>query len=82
METIRTFGRSFWGQAAERALKTAGQAYLLAIAGDATNVLQLHVKEALSAIVGGAVLSLVTSIATAGVGQPDSPSVVKITPAA
>lgn len=76
--TTRTYGRNFWRQAAERAVKTAGQVYLLAIGGDAANVLHLHVKEALGAIFGGALLSLATSIATAPVGQPDSPSAVKV----
>jgi hypothetical protein len=80
----RTFGRNFWRQAVERAVKTAGQAGLLAVGADATNVLSGVVNRPailLGAIGSGFVLSILTSLATAPVGQPDDPSAVaKTTP--
>lgn len=80
----RTFGRNFWRQAVERAIKTAGQAGVLAIGGDIANAIPGLVHRPgilLSAIGGGALLSLLTSIATAPVGEPDDPSAVaKTTP--
>lgn len=80
----RTYGRNFWRQAAERAIKTAGQAGLLAIGADATNVLAGVVNRPsilLGALFGGFTLSILTSLATAPVGEPDDPSAVsKTTP--
>jgi hypothetical protein len=74
--TPTTYGRRFWRDASERALKTAAQAAVLAGAALATNVLDLNTWTALfSAAAGGAVLSLFTSIASAPVGEPDSASV-------
>lgn len=80
----RTFGRNFWRQAVERAVKTAGQAGVLAIGGDVANAIPSLAHRPgvlLSAIGGGALLSLLTSFATARVGEPDDPSAVaKTTP--
>lgn len=78
----RTYGRNFWRQAVERAVKTAGQAGVLALGADATNVLSGVVNRPsvlLGAMAGGFVLSIVTSIATAPVGQPDDPSAIVTT---
>lgn len=77
----RTFGRNFWRQSAERAVKTAAQAVALAIGGDVANVLHVGPGVFVSAAVGGFVLSLVTSVATAPVGQPNDPSAVTKTAA-
>ena len=78
---MRTYGKNFWRQAAERAVKTAAQAVALALGGDVANVLHVGPGVFISAAVGGFVLSLMTSIATAPVGQPDDPSAVaKTTP--
>jgi hypothetical protein len=72
----RVYGRNFWRQAVERAVKTAGQSVALAIGGDAANVLRLSPSVLASAAAGGFVLSLVTSVATAPVGPTDDPSAV------
>jgi r1t holin len=72
----RVYGRNFWRQAAERALKTSAQAVALVVGGDAANVLRVSPGVFASAAVGGFVLSLVTSVATAPVGQPNDPSAV------
>ena len=74
--TPRTFGRNFWRQAGERAFKSAAQAVVGAGILDGVNVLHLDVKIALGTILGGALLSLATSIISAPVGPADSPSTV------
>lgn len=66
----------FWRQAIERAVKTAAQAIGMALVGDGANVLTLNWKVVAGAALTGAVLSLMTSIATAGIGESDSPSAV------
>lgn len=77
----RVYGRNFWRQAFERAVKTAGQAVALALGGDAANVLHVSPSVFASAAAGGFLLSLATSIATAPVGETDDPSAVaKTTP--
>ncbi len=76
---MRTYGRNFWRQAAERAIKTAAQAGLLAVGADATNVLAGVVNRPtilLGAIGSGFLLSLLTSLATGGIGQKGDPSAV------
>jgi hypothetical protein len=74
---LKTYGRNFWRQATERAVKTAAQAAALAGVGLSSNVLDLDVWQALGAgALGGFVLSIVTSIATAPVGAGDDPSLV------
>lgn len=72
----RTYGRNFWRQAVERAIKTAAQALALALGGDAANWINLDAGRIAVAIAGGFILSMATSIATAPVGQPDDPSAV------
>jgi hypothetical protein len=72
----RTYGRNFWRQAVERAVKTAAQALALALGGDAANWINLSPVKVAVAIAGGFVLSLATSIATAPVGQPNDPSAI------
>jgi hypothetical protein len=76
---MRTFGRNFWRQAVERAIKTAAQAGVLALGADAANKIPSIVDSPgvmLYALAGGFLASLLTSIATAGVGQKDDPSAV------
>lgn len=76
---LRTYGPNFWRQAVERAVKTAAQAALLTIPADVANVLHTGPGVILGALGGGALVSLLTSIATAPVGEPDSPSAVQRT---
>lgn len=77
-----TYGKNFWRQALERAVKTAAQAGVLALGADAANKLPSIVDNPsvlLYALAGGALLSLFTSMATAGVGPKDDPSTVATT---
>lgn len=77
-----TYGRNFWRQALERAIKTAAQTGVLALGGDIVNKvpsLPDNPSVLLGALAGGALLSLLTSMATAGVGPKDDPSAVATT---
>lgn len=69
----------FWRLAAERATKTAAQSVLsLWLVGDVTlNALEINYTLALGVALGGALLSLLTSVASAQVGPTNSPSLVK-----
>lgn len=73
------FTRVFWMRAAERAIKSAAQAPLLALGmSDVGPVNAFEVDPVLFAgfAAGGALVSLLTSIATAGVGPEGDPSAI------
>lgn len=68
----------FWKDAVERALKTSAQAGLLAIgASEGFNLFTLDWRTFLGFALGGAFLSLLMSVASAGVGDNESASLVK-----
>lgn len=67
---------AFWKEALERAVKTAGQGLVLVLGGDAANVLHLDVKTVLGGLIGGFVISIATSIASAPIGPSGTPSTV------
>lgn len=56
--------RSFWQSAGERAVKTAAQAALATIGADSLDALSVDWVGIASVSLGGAVLSLLTSLAT------------------
>ena len=66
----------FWRAAAERAVKTAAQSLILVwpVADGALNLWQIDPAEAVGIAVGGALLSLLTSLASGRVGDRGSPS--------
>lgn len=70
--------RRFWTETADRAIKTAAQAPLLAWSvGDVgANAFELDWGLGLGFAAGGAVISLLTSIASARIGSADTPSVM------
>jgi hypothetical protein len=75
------FTSLFWKQAAERSIKSAAQALLgLWVLDGAFNVLTVDWPLAGGVAAGAAVLSVLTSVVTAGIGEPDSPSAVTTTP--
>lgn len=71
------FTKKFWQKTTERAVKTAAQSLALAI-GTAASFNAVHADWAYigSMALGGAVLSVLTSITTAGAGPDDDPSAV------
>jgi hypothetical protein len=71
------FTVTFWKQATERAIKSAAQALLgLWVGAQAFNAWDADWKKAAGVALGGAILSMLTSLASAGVGRSDSPSLV------
>ena len=60
----------FWGAAFERCLKTFAQALVAALGAGAVDVLSVPWGAALSVAAGAAVVSLLTSIASAGAANP------------
>lgn len=76
------FTKKFWEDAAERALKTAAQSIGLALAGSAVNILTLDWETVGGAALTGAALSVVTSIASAGIGDSGTASLVQFLPSA
>ncbi len=79
MQTVSTYGKNFWKLATERAIKTAAQAALLALGGDIANAIPGVINRPsilLAALGGGALISYLTSLVTAGVGPKGDPSAV------
>ena len=72
------FTVNFWRQAAERAVKTAAQFLVFTFGADQFDMLTADWKTIGVSVASGLVLSLATSILTAGVGETDSPSAVAI----
>lgn len=71
------FTKKFWKDAAERAGKTAGEAFLLAVGADRLNVLTADWYTLLGFSVGGVALSVAFSLASYKVGEKGTASVVK-----
>ena len=68
------FTKAFALAALERAAKTAAQAGLLVLGADQINALNANWADVAGFALGGAVLSLLTSVASNGIGG-DGPSV-------
>lgn len=71
--------KNFWKQALERAIKTFAQAAIALLTGNGLGL--TDVNWGVVASVGGlaAVASVLSSIVTSGIGQPNDPSAVKTT---
>lgn len=73
----RLFTRAFWADAAERSLKTAAQVAILAIGqGVTVDLFSADWRNVAGLALGGAVLSLLSSIASARVPGMSPASVV------
>jgi hypothetical protein len=70
------FTVEFWARAAERAVKTAAQTAVALIGANAVDVLAVDWAQLASVSVGAAFVSVLTSIAGTGVGDPADPSLV------
>ncbi len=68
----------FWRETLERALKTAAQVAATAMGADGLDLLNLEPRQIAASVVTVAIASVLTSIATAGVGAPGSPSAVEL----
>lgn len=66
----------FWREAAERAIKTAAQLAVATIGTGAVGLLEVDWQAVVLASALGAVLSILTSVASAPFGQPGTPSLV------
>lgn len=82
------FTRSFWVQTGERAVKSAAQMVIvawgldIAASSGAVDAWVLDWRLGLGAAAGGAILSLLTSLVSAGVGPSGTPSAVQVDDAA
>lgn len=70
---------SFWLQALERAIKTFAQAAVALLTADGIGVAEIEWGGTAAAAGLAALVSILTSLAGAGVGAPDSPSLVPVT---
>lgn len=70
------FTRQFWTLTAERAVKTFAQALAAVLAASGVGLLSADWKVALSTAGMATVVSVLTSVASSGVGPADSPSLV------
>ena len=70
------FTDDFWNDATERAIKTGAQFVIGGLGlGEITNAFSIDWQLGVGFGVTGVVLSLLTSVASAGVGQRGSPSI-------
>jgi hypothetical protein len=67
----------FWKDAAERATKTAAQVLVTFLGADLVDVLAVDWKRAAGIAAGAAVVSLLTSVASANVGESGTASLVE-----
>ena len=70
------FTKHFWQSAVERAVKTAAQFGIAAVGATLTNLFELNVYGLFGAMGAGFVLSLLTSVASTRVGDPEDPSAI------
>lgn len=63
------FTVSFWKDATERAVKSLAQAVVLVLGGDAVDVWHVNWQTVVGAGLGGALLSLMTSLASVGIAN-------------
>jgi hypothetical protein len=70
---------NFWKQAAERAVKTFAQASLALLTGDGMGVVDVNWGDVGSVGALAAIASVLTSIVTSTIGEPNDPSAVRKT---
>jgi hypothetical protein len=70
------FTKAFWKDAAERAVKTAGQTFLALVGAGTVGLFHLPWANIGEGVAGAVVLSVVTSLISSGVGSNTNASVV------
>jgi len=68
--------KKFWEDAAERAVRTFAQALIAILGAGAVNIMTVDWAQALSVSAGAAIISLLMSIASSGIGAKGTPSVL------
>ena len=68
---------TFWKRTAERAVKTVAQTALATMGTTAVAITSLDWGQIAAISATGGVLSILTSVASSGIGDPESPSLVK-----
>ena len=68
--------KQFWIDSAERAIRTFAQALVAILGAGAVNILTIDWVQALSVAAGAALLSVLTSVASSGIGVKGSPSLL------
>lgn len=66
----------FWKSAAERAVKTAAQVTVTFLGADVLDAFSVDYQRVAGIALGAAAVSLLTSVASLGVGERNSPSLV------
>lgn len=69
--------KTFWKQALERAIKTFAQAVLALLTGDGLGIVDVDWATVVSVGALAALASVLTSIVSLPVGEPNSPSAVR-----
>jgi Putative lactococcus lactis phage r1t holin len=72
--------RQFWTLAAERAVKTFAQALAAVLVASGVGILSADWKTALSTAGMATLVSVLTSVASSGIGPSNSPSLVSANP--
>jgi hypothetical protein len=73
---ITMWTKTFWKAAAERAVKTFAQAAGAVLAAGGTGLLEVDFVSVVSVAGLATLLSVLTSVASSGVGEPGTPSLV------
>jgi hypothetical protein len=68
---------NFWKQTFERAVKTFAQGILALLTGDGLGILDIDWGQVASVGALAALASVLTSVVTSGVGEPNDPSAVQ-----
>jgi hypothetical protein len=76
-EGKRMFTGRFWRHTAERAAKTAAQTAVALVGAGAVDVLTVDWQQVGSVSAGAAIVSVLTSVASAGASGDDTPSLVR-----
>ncbi len=76
MEVTMFTTREFWRRTCERAVKTAAQTAVAMLTAGAVDVLTVDWQQVASVSAGAAIVSVLTSLASTQVGDPDDPSLV------